>query len=126
MKFENGNTTTFDLSYFLGTNWFTDEHINMMIQTISCRLEESPKGKRTIVAPLAFSLAITNLKLKEGVKHALLDRYKRRIEEHRATHLYFPLNVNQNHWVTGVVDFEASGCSLWYVFGTYSLANGVN
>ncbi|KAH6871759.1 hypothetical protein BKA70DRAFT_1484362 [Coprinopsis sp. MPI-PUGE-AT-0042] len=108
MEFERGNTTTFDLSYFLGTNWLTDDHINMMIQTISKRLEESPAPKKTLVAPLAFSVAITNLNLKEGTKHALLDRYRKRVVDDKVNRLYFPLNVNNNHWVTGVIDFETS------------------
>jgi Ulp1 protease family, C-terminal catalytic domain len=115
MDFERGNTTTRDLVLFLGTKWLNDTHINMMVQTFAEKLAE--KGDSTIlVAPLTFSYDIKDVdrKLKQPERRfnrTLLKAYERRITEDGIKKLFFPLHVNENHWIAGMIDFENSTIS---------------
>ncbi|KAF6743414.1 hypothetical protein DFP72DRAFT_827887 [Ephemerocybe angulata] len=107
MEFERGYSTSLLLSYFLGPEWLTDSHLNMMVQVLTERL---PPGQKTMIAPLAFSNDINNVdrKLKvqsERWNRALLAQYEHRIKNEGIEALYFPLHVNGNHWIAGKVDF---------------------
>ena len=97
------NVTTADLAPFLGTNWLNDDHINMMVEDINHRisLNKNLRGK-ILVAPLVFA---TNIQLNRGSKY--LDRIVQMVASKELEKLYFPVNINENHWITAYVDFTA-------------------
>ncbi|KAG6906222.1 hypothetical protein DXG01_015132 [Tephrocybe rancida] len=51
---------------------------------------------KLVFAPLAFSMQL---------------EYEKHIKDHNVSELYFPLNINNNHWIVGCVDFEKSSIS---------------
>ncbi|PPR00996.1 hypothetical protein CVT24_000570 [Panaeolus cyanescens] len=114
MVFERGLTTTRELATFLGNGWLSDGHINMMLQVLaddlSQRVGVSHNGTRTLIAPLGFSQSILQadriFKLTdEKWTRTLLYKYKVKINKEEIQDFYFPLHVNDNHWIVGKVDF---------------------
>jgi hypothetical protein len=113
MDFERGNVNTKALGRFLGTQWMSDTHINMMVHAMSERLQQGGggNGKRVLIAALTFTYDILSVdrKLKLPAKQwawTVLIRYQHRIEEEIIEELYFPLHVNENHWIAGRIDFK--------------------
>ncbi|KAJ7727802.1 hypothetical protein DFH07DRAFT_970018 [Mycena maculata] len=106
----HGSWTTFDLALVLSHAWLTDDHIDMMMADLSARLAADPElAAKVIIAPLAFSIAITN-GAKNNTYHrkdsTLLARYEEHIKSTALKQLYFPLNIHANDWIAGLVDFE--------------------
>ncbi|KAJ7783921.1 hypothetical protein DFH07DRAFT_727673 [Mycena maculata] len=105
----HGSWTTLDLALILSHAWLTDDHIDMMMADLSACLAADPElAAKVIIAPLAFSIAITGAK--NNTYHrkdsTLLARYEEHIKSNALKQLYFPLNIHANHWITGLVDFE--------------------
>ena len=107
MQYQRGMVSSSVLSTLLSTAWLGDEHINMMMEELAARLALRPElASKVIIAPLAFQIQINhNAKVKTYTKHnsRLLHRYQKRIEE-GIERIYFPVNINSEHWITGVID----------------------
>jgi len=96
------------LSRFLGTAWLTDEHVDMMMEELDA--DKSSRVNRTQIATLSFANEIKNYnkgKLSDAQrKKTLLYRYEQEVHEHRLDQLAFPIHVNQNHWIAGLLNFR--------------------
>ncbi|KAJ8085471.1 hypothetical protein PM082_004287 [Marasmius tenuissimus] len=97
--------TTLDLSDFLSTTWLKDDHIDMMPEVLRDRLVKDGFSD-IIIAPMSFSWTITAAAHENDFSKKGLVRYATKIRTENIRRLYFPLNVNGNHWVAGCVDFE--------------------
>jgi hypothetical protein len=110
MDYQRGGVSSSVLSALLSTVWLSDEHINMMMEDLGARLALDPDmSSRIIIASLAFQIQINNnAKVKTYTKNnsPLLYRYHQRIEE-GLEKIYFPINVNGDHWIAGVIDLQA-------------------
>jgi hypothetical protein len=105
MSYCNRNTTTLQLANFLGTVWLSDEHINMMVEEMHVTLSHKIKTK-VQVADLSFALEITNVREKAPNSQSYLGRVTSQVKEQLLEQLYFPLHVNDNHWIAGMIDFK--------------------
>lgn len=111
-------TTTYHLTRFLGTRWLSDDNINMMVE----ELQDELGGRLDIsVADLNFTAALQDIKAKfalplEKRKKTLLGQYELRIKSGTLQKLYFPLYVNENHWVAVEIDFTFSFGKSLYIF----------
>ena len=96
------------LSRFLGTAWLTDEHVDMMMEELDA--DKSLRVNRTQIATLLFSNEIKNYnkgKLSDAQqKKTLLYCYEQEVHEHHLDQLAFPIHVNQNHWIAGLLNFR--------------------
>ena len=103
------NVTTVDLAPFLGTNWLNDDHINMMVEDLNSRVsvDETLRGK-VIIAPLVFAHNLRVQQLTKGYieKPKYLDRIIQMVTSNRLERLYFPVNINENHWITAYINFD--------------------
>ncbi|KAG6893799.1 hypothetical protein C0992_008598, partial [Termitomyces sp. T32_za158] len=112
LKYQRGAVTKSHLCSFLSSAWLNDEHIDMMMEHIAQRVNTaSQHATKVIVAPLSFAREIENLARQKITsfthqKTPLLCRYEARIKE-GVKKIYFPLNIQQQHWIAGFVDFEA-------------------
>ena len=110
MHYQQGAVSSSILSALLSTVWLNDKHINMMMEELAARLALYPGlASKVIVAPLAFQVQINNsAKVKTYIKQKSLLLYcyhawiKKEVEK-----IYFPINVNGDHWIAGVVDITA-------------------
>ena len=105
MSYCKGNTTTLHLAKLLGTVWLSDEHINMMIDVLLAELSRNPKSK-THVADLSFALEISKIHEKAPASQRYLGNFVNQVREQHLEKLYFPLHVNNSHWIAGMVDFK--------------------
>ncbi|KAF5391500.1 hypothetical protein D9757_002470 [Collybiopsis confluens] len=103
--------TTLDLPTFLGTTWLKDDHIDMMLEVLRDRLVQNRRSD-VILAPMAFSWMITAAAQQKNFGKKGLNRYKEKIHTENIRRLYFPLNVNGNHWIAGCIDFK-DNCILY-------------
>ncbi|KAK1222121.1 hypothetical protein PQX77_015048 [Marasmius sp. AFHP31] len=97
--------TTLDLSDFLSTTWLKDDHVDMMLEVLRDRLVKDGLSD-IIIAPMSFSWTITAAARENDFSKKGLVRYANKIRTEKIRQLYFPLNVNGNHWVAGCIDFE--------------------
>ncbi|KAJ6632173.1 hypothetical protein B0H10DRAFT_2206574 [Mycena sp. CBHHK59/15] len=102
--------TNFNLASILSWRWLSDDHIDMMMADLATRAAADPDLAGTVViVPLHFSRAIIEGAKKRSYKKKdapLLARYEEHIKSTKPAKLYFPLHVNGNHWIAGVVDFK--------------------
>ncbi|KAF8801615.1 hypothetical protein BYT27DRAFT_7261749 [Phlegmacium glaucopus] len=107
MSYCNQHTTTLHLSKLLGTAWLSDEHINMMMEELLVELSSNPKPKVQAV-DLSFALKISNVQENENESESqkILRRFSNQAQEQLLERLYFPLHVNNNHWIAGMIDFK--------------------
>jgi hypothetical protein len=109
-RYQQGEVSSSILSALLSTVWLGDEHVNMMMEELAARLALDPEtASKTIVVSLAFQIQINNnSKVKAYNKNnsPLLHRYQKRIAE-GVEKIYFPINVNSNHWIAGVINIPA-------------------
>ena len=109
LDYQWGAVSSSVLSALLSTVWLSDEHINMMMEELRMRLALDPDlSLKVIIVSLAFQIQINNnAKVKTYTKNnsPLLHRYHKRIEE-GLEKIYFPINVNGDHWIAGVVDLQ--------------------
>ncbi|KAF7972553.1 hypothetical protein HWV62_17764 [Athelia sp. TMB] len=103
--------TTLEFTKLLGEDWLSSGLIQMMIDHLSARVNADPTlAASTIIGgpSLAQSMVAADVqKLAYSRKStALLSRYEEHIKSSKTNHLYFPANVNGNHWIAVHVDFE--------------------
>lgn len=96
-----------DLTGFLGVSWLSDTQIDMMIDILWERLETSEHNKGVGIELAAFSQEMVSVA--NGAKPAT-SKYLSRLADHiKRTHmktLWFPIHVNNSHWIAGCVDLE--------------------
>ncbi|KAG6818744.1 hypothetical protein H0H93_002181 [Arthromyces matolae] len=103
---------TFSLAQMLGQTWLNDEHIDVMIEELSDQIKKD--FGFMLFAPLSFAIQV---EMVSGAKNysrknaPLLCRYEKHIREQGIEELYFPLHVNNNHWITGCIDFTNGSIS---------------
>ncbi|KAH9983501.1 hypothetical protein BJV77DRAFT_300257 [Russula vinacea] len=109
LHYQRGAISSSVLSGLLSTAWLNDEHINMIMEELADMLTKIPAlASQIIIAPLVFAGQINNTaKNKSYTKQnaSLLYKYQQRIAV-GIQRIYFPINVNGNHWVAGIVDIE--------------------
>ncbi|KAM6495644.1 hypothetical protein JOM56_008350 [Amanita muscaria] len=109
LQYQHGAVSSSTLSALLSTAWLSDEHINMMVEEFTGRLKNiSHLASRIIIAPLAFALQINSAAKRNSYTKQdapLLYRYQQLMLA-GFCQIYFPLNVNGNHWIAGIVDVE--------------------
>lgn len=109
LSYQRGAVSSSTLSGLLSTAWLNDEHINMMLEDLAKTLADIPVlASHIIIAPLAFTVQINNTAKNTSYTKqnaGLLYKYQQRIAT-GIRRIYFPINVNGNHWVAGVVDIE--------------------
>ncbi|TFY78121.1 hypothetical protein EWM64_g5890 [Hericium alpestre] len=105
------STTTLELARLLGTQWISSQLIDMMMEQLGSRVRiESGITSKDIIGPLMLGNDISS-----AARRGLYDTdsapglqcYEGMIEENRVTHLYFPINVGETHWVAMSINFEA-------------------
>jgi hypothetical protein len=111
-SYGHGMTDTFLLSWFLGTAWLSDEHIDIMMKELDA--ETTYTTPKTRIATLSFSNEIkkqfgdkkssANVRVR-NIKN-LLYRYEQDVHENRVEKLAFPIHVNENHWIAGLINFR--------------------
>lgn len=96
------------LAKLLGTTWLNDDHISMMMEDLSKEVESDPGlAKKVIIGTLCFSQQLLNVKGEYTRKSApILCSYEKRIKSNDTEELYFPIHVNTNHWIAGLVNFK--------------------
>ncbi|KAJ6582431.1 hypothetical protein B0H10DRAFT_2198477, partial [Mycena sp. CBHHK59/15] len=85
------------LALILSHAWLSDDHIDMMMADLSARVEADPE--------LAAKDRANKKTYKREDTH-LLARYEEHIKRTGVAQLYFPLHINNNHWIAGLVDFK--------------------
>jgi hypothetical protein len=109
LRYQRGAVSSSILSGFLSSAWMNDEHINMMLEDLAKTLEDVPVlASKIIIAPLAFTIQVNNTAKNTSYTRqnaGLLYKYQQKIAA-GIRRIYFPINVNGNHWVAGVVDVE--------------------
>lgn len=111
MSYCRGTSYTPELTKFLGTAWLTDNHINMMIEELIKDLENDPKPNIKIADLPQFAGEIGHIHERLALpesrrKKTPLWKYEQEVKEGRLEKLYFPLHVNDTHWIAGMVDFK--------------------
>lgn len=106
MQYCRGADTSL-LSWFLGTRWLTDKHIDMMMEELEA---DTSKAENTQVASLAFSNKVKHYnetKLSdEQWKKTFLYCYEQDVNDSHLEKLAFPVHINQNHWIAGLINFK--------------------
>ncbi|KAJ7708872.1 hypothetical protein B0H17DRAFT_1191367 [Mycena rosella] len=96
-----------DWTRLVADEWLSGGIIDEMMVDIQSRVAAIPLHAEITVAPLAFQRAIIALSInKNPSKYTLrlLDGYKKLVEAGKPR-LYFPLHINNNHWIAFVIDF---------------------
>ncbi|KAJ8090489.1 hypothetical protein PM082_002377 [Marasmius tenuissimus] len=111
-RFPTYRVYSMDLTMFLGHGWLSDTQIDLMAGHINLRLEhEGTKyGRRSSVASLAFANKIVSPEIWKTWENGkpqdrVMQHFKSLILEDEIEVLYIPVHVNNNHWITMVVDF---------------------
>ncbi|TFK81466.1 hypothetical protein K466DRAFT_656140 [Polyporus arcularius HHB13444] len=94
------------LTKLLSDQWLDDDIIDMLATDLANR---APVQSGSAVATLAFVHVIMACYGPDATKAeptSLLERYRDRVLDGSVVRLYFPANLNNNHWVTFLVDFE--------------------
>jgi hypothetical protein len=113
MDYCNTMASTSQLSYFLGTFWLSDDHINMMVEEILLEMHTTrpEDAKYTQVASLFFAQELWSVEDKlalpiSGRRKTQLYKYELRVKEDGLQKLYFPIHVDENHWIVGMINFK--------------------
>lgn len=93
------------LASILSERWLNDDHINMFMGDLRLRM---PLDSGDEVADLLFVHGLCAVYDREGSRNpgVILRGYEARAREGSLKRLYFPSNINGNHWVAFLVDFE--------------------
>jgi hypothetical protein len=107
VKALNAQFMTIDFARLLGEDWMTGELVDMMIRDASHRPEVT-NMKKTLLGGTEFGWAMGRSGDKNYSRSTttLLSRYEKHVQDHGIEHLYFPANVNENHWIAVHVDFR--------------------
>ncbi|KAI0329285.1 hypothetical protein GY45DRAFT_1253214 [Cubamyces sp. BRFM 1775] len=102
-------TTTDTLALLLSNAWLDDELIDMLSNHLASRIRRDPHlTSKVAVATLSFQhciLASYTGKNPPGSLPAFLYQLKQRIVD-GVQRLYFPVNLDNAHWVAFCIDFE--------------------
>ncbi|PPR06307.1 hypothetical protein CVT24_001091 [Panaeolus cyanescens] len=103
---------TLQLTGFLGSGWLTDTHIDIMLEVLPEQSPNVSQPRNAIAIPMSFYHLIT-FRLdyhlsqpKDKMRDSYLGKLANQIKESNVHRLYFPVHVNNNHWVAGRIDFE--------------------
>jgi hypothetical protein len=99
--------TSLDLMGFLGTPWLSDVQIDMMIDILNERMKTEEHAEGAAIESTVFSQEITLVA--RGSKKSMskyLSRLANQIQGKHMKTLWFPIHINNSHWITGRVDFE--------------------
>lgn len=107
--YQNGMTGTLQLAILLSSAWLSDDHINMMMECLSEQVSaDADLCSEVIIAPLWFSHALEKAAQNGSYSKKavpLLALYEARVKE-GIKRIYYPVNVNNNHWIAACIDFE--------------------
>ena len=99
--------TSLDLAGFLGTSWLSDTQMNMMVDVLRKRMEVEECARGIIIEPMEFSWEIVLVaKDKKEPMSPYLSRLADQIKRGSVRALWFPIHINDSHWVTGKIDLE--------------------
>ncbi|KAF9780748.1 hypothetical protein BJ322DRAFT_1011530 [Thelephora terrestris] len=99
--------TSLALAGFLGAAWLSDIQIDMMIDTLRERMRIEERAEEAIIESAVFSREIWLVS--KGTKEPTSKFLSRVTDQIRGTHakaLWFPIYVDNCHWIAGRVDFE--------------------
>lgn len=110
------NNTSVELAIFLSDEKLWDQHVDMIMQELTDQVASDPalQGK-VVIAPLQFSAQVLyTAKAKEYTRQTapLLCRYAKHIKENQIERFYFPLHINGNHWIPGLINFAQGTISF--------------
>ena len=106
LKALEADTGADTLAGLLSDQWLNDEHINMLFEELYSRVRlDASLGKKIVVFPLTFQAVMRNAVQKKAYDHKLLNQCKRFVKCGR-TKIYFPVNVDESHWVPCMIDLE--------------------
>lgn len=108
-KLLSGGSSTLDFADILGVSWLSDTQINMMVDVLQDRMQTEQHTKGAHIEPLTLAWELESIG--NGWKDPLASSYLSRLEDMiqaGTTAIWFPINVNNNHWIAGRVDFENS------------------
>ena len=99
--------STLEFAGFLGASWLSDTQIDMMVNVLRSRMTTEEQIKGTLLEPMVLSweLVIVSTEKKGPMISPYLSRLTDQIKAGIMT-IWFPINVNENHWVAGRVDCE--------------------
>lgn len=102
-----GGASTIEYAGFIGASWLTDTQIDMMVNVLRGRMAAEGHTKWALVEPitLAWELVIIGNEQRDALVSPYLSRLADQIQAGIAE-IWFPINMNQNHWIAGRVDFE--------------------
>lgn len=106
LKALEADTGADTLAGLLSDQWLNDEHINMLFEELYSRVRlNTSLRKKAVVFPLTFQAVMRNAVLKNTYDHKLLGQCRHFVKSGR-TKIYFPVNVEQSHWVPCMIDLE--------------------
>jgi hypothetical protein len=103
----SGGLSTLNFAGFLGASWLSDTQINMMVDVLQDRMENEQHTRGAHIEPLTLAWELESIG--KGWKDPLTSTHLSRIEDMiqaGTTAIWFPMNVNDNHWIAGRVDFK--------------------
>jgi hypothetical protein len=107
-----GPASSIQLASFLGESWLSDIQVDMMTWVLQARVEQeghtSVRVEPTIFTWEAESVARQRAKnTPNATNRPRLVRVAKGIREGIET-IWFPIHVNKNHWITGMLDATRS------------------
>ena len=103
----SGGATTLEFAGFLGVSWLSDTQIDMMIKVLQNRMKTEEHTEGVLIEPLAFFWELRSIG--KGWTDPLTSPYLSRLAnqiQDGITTIWFPMNINNNHWIAGRLDFE--------------------
>jgi hypothetical protein len=103
----SGGVTTLEFASFLGVSWLSDNQINMMVKALQKQMKTEEGARGVLIEPLVLPWELVSVG--KGWTDPLTSPYLSRLAnqiEGGITTVWFPMNVNNNHWIAGRVDFE--------------------
>ncbi|KAI0664773.1 hypothetical protein C8Q70DRAFT_904467 [Cubamyces menziesii] len=101
-------TTTDALARLLSDQWLDDEAVDMLTTNLANRVLANPElSCNTIVTTLAFQHCVmaTYVHGRPIEQDSMLHALKARLDDGQKKRLFFPINVDNNHWVAFCVNF---------------------
>jgi hypothetical protein len=102
--------TSLAFASLLGTDWIGDRTVQLMVNQLSERLRTSNQAASTLIAGPEFAQAIITVAAVGSTYSKsltpLLSRYEAHQKNKGLDNLYFPANINSNHWITVHVSFK--------------------
>lgn len=121
-----GNHRSIDLAKFLSREWLWDQHIDMLMHGLADQVAaDQDLKKKVVIAPIQFSIQITATSKSKTYTidtATLLCRYQKHLKENDIEKLYFPVNINEIHWIAGLINFEKKEISFGKFLFNYTHA----